>query len=79
MESRPLKISYLLFVDDTLIMCKADLDQIYNLGHILQCFKAISSLTVNLQKSKLVSVGQAPHQEELASIVNCNISSLPLK
>jgi len=52
LNNSPLKISHLLFADDTLIMCDADVDQIHNLNHILLCFEAISSLTVNLQKSE---------------------------
>jgi hypothetical protein len=66
------------FADDTLIMCSADRDQIYNLGHILICFEAISSLNVNLQKSILDTMGEVLHQEELADILSHNISSLPL-
>jgi hypothetical protein len=42
-----LEISH-LFADDTNIMCDAHWDQIYNLGHILLCFEAISSIKVNL-------------------------------
>jgi hypothetical protein len=67
-----------LFADDTLIMCDVDRDQIYNLGHILLCFEVIPGLKVNLRKSILVSVGEVLHQEELAGILTCNISFLPL-
>jgi len=73
-----LKISHLLFVDDTLIKCDANVDQIHNLDHILLCFEAISGLKVNLQKSELVAMGEVPYIEELANIFSCNISSLPL-
>jgi hypothetical protein len=34
-QQSPLKISHMLFADDTLIMCDADVDQIRNLDHIL--------------------------------------------
>jgi hypothetical protein len=74
-----LEISHLLFADDTLIMCDVDQDQILNLDHILLCFEAISGLKINLRKSKLVTVGHEPNQEELADILSCSISSLPLK
>lgn len=60
-------------------MSDAYRDQILNLGHILLCLVAISHLKVNLRKSKLVAVGKVQHQEELANILNCNKSSLPLK
>jgi hypothetical protein len=57
-------------------MCDADRDQTLNLGHILLCFEALSSLKIILWKSELVAVGHVPHQEELVDILNCNISSL---
>jgi hypothetical protein len=68
----PLGISHLLFADDTLVMC------IHNLDHILQCFEAISGLKVNLQKFEKVAMGEVLHIEELANILYCNTSSLPL-
>lgn len=48
------------FANDMLIMCDADRDQIYNLGHILLCLEAISGLKINLWKSELVAVGEVP-------------------
>jgi hypothetical protein len=48
-NNSPLEISHLLFANDTLIMCDADVDQIHNLDHSLLCFEAISGLKVNLQ------------------------------
>jgi len=42
-------------------------------------FESISRLKVNLQKSEFVTVGEVLHIEELASILYCNISSLPLR
>jgi hypothetical protein len=74
-----LEISHLLFTDDTLIMCDADVDQIHNLDHILLCFEAISGLKVNLKKFELVAVGEVPYIEGLANILGCNISSLLLR
>jgi hypothetical protein len=75
LNNTPLEISHLLFADDTLIMCDADMDQIHNLD---LCFEAISGLKVNLQKSELLAVGEVPYIEGLANILGCNISSLPL-
>lgn len=59
LNNSPLEISHLLFADDTLIMCDADVDQIHNLDHILLCSEAISGLKVNLKKSELVAVGRS--------------------
>jgi hypothetical protein len=74
-----LKVSHLLFADDTLIMCDANSEHIYNLDHILLCFEAISGLKINLQKSELVAVGEVPNIEELADILSCRISFFPMK
>jgi len=73
-----LQVSHLLFADDTLIMCDANSEHIYNLDHILLCL-AISELKINLQKSELVVVGEVPNIEELAAILSCRISSFPMK
>jgi hypothetical protein len=54
-------------------------DQIHNLDHILLSFDVISGLKVNFQNYELVVVGEVPHMEELTSILNCSISSLPMQ
>ena len=75
----PLLISHLLFADDTLIFCEADSDHIAHLRSILVWFEAISGLRVNLGKSELVQVGEVPFLEELADILGCQTSTLPMK
>jgi hypothetical protein len=60
-------------------MCDANVDHIHNLDHILLCFEAISGLKVNFQKSVVVAVGEVLLIEELANILYCNNSSLPLR
>jgi hypothetical protein len=52
-----LLVSHLLFVDDTMIFCEANLDHLYNLHYIFLCFKVVSELKINLAKSELVLVG----------------------
>lgn len=71
-----MEISHLLFADDTLIMCDVVTDQIHNLGLILLVFRVILGLKVNLRKSKLVTVGEVLHKEELVGILSVSISSL---
>ena len=50
-------VSHLLFVDDTLIFCDAELSQIANLRAILARFEEVLGLRINLGKSELVTVG----------------------
>jgi hypothetical protein len=75
----PLLISHLLFADNTLIFCEADSGHIAHLRSILVWFEAISGLRVNLGKSELVQVGEVPFLEELADILGCQTSTLPMK
>lgn len=60
-------ISHLLFVDDTLILCDPEPDQIGYLKCILLCFEAVSGLKIYLSKTEMVPVGVVPGIEELAA------------
>jgi hypothetical protein len=72
-------VSHLLFADDTLVFCGADASQIRHIGALLVCFEAVSGLKVNLPKSALVPVGSLDDVEQLAGLLGCGISPLPLK
>ncbi|XP_075645845.1 uncharacterized protein LOC142617023 [Castanea sativa] len=56
-EGRSLVVSHLLFAEDTLIFCGADLDQVLFLHMIFIWFEVVSGLKINLGKSELVPVG----------------------
>jgi len=79
--SRPpvINISHLLFADDTLVFYKASTSHLRYLHVLLFCFEAISGLKVNLAKSFLVHVGNVDNAAELATILGCGTSSLPMK
>ena len=77
-SNNSLMISNLLFADDTLIFCDADLDQIGYLKCTLLCFEAVSGLKVNLGKSEMVLIGDVPNIQELAAMLDCRISALPM-
>ncbi len=77
-NNNPLMISNLLFVDDTLIFCDADINQIGYLKCTLLCFEAVSGLRVNLGKSEMVPIGNVPNIQELAAMLECRISALPM-
>ncbi|XP_042983296.1 uncharacterized protein LOC122312700 [Carya illinoinensis] len=74
-----LNVSHLLFGDDTLILCEPDPDQICSLRALLLCFEVVSYLRVNLSKSEMVLVDPVHNLGELAAILGCNVSSLPMK
>jgi hypothetical protein len=68
-----------LFADDTLVFCEVNPSHLRYLHALLLCFEAVSGLKVNLAKSVLVPMGNVDNVVELANILGCGTSSLPLK
>ena len=62
-------MSHLLFADDTLVFCDADINHITALCGILSRFEVVSGLKINLGKSELVPVGDVPNLYELVEIL----------
>ena len=58
-----MKLSNLLFVDNTLILCEASKEPIECLSWTFMWFEAISTLKFNLEKSELTLVGEFPSLE----------------
>ena len=76
---RSLMVSHLLFVDDTLIFCDTNIDQMLILHMVLIWFEAVSSLKVNLGKSELVAMGAVHNMDLLVAVLGCKQGSLPMK
>jgi hypothetical protein len=74
-----LVVSHLLFANDTLIFYEVFPEQIKYVRLILLSFEAVSGLRVNLGKSKLVAIGEVDNIRELANILGCNVTALPMK
>jgi len=74
-----INISHLLFADDALVFCGASPKHLLYLRMLLLSFEAVSGLKINLDKSVLVLVGLVDNMDELAGILGCGVSSLPLK
>jgi len=74
-----INISHLLFADNTLVFCGANPDHLHYLRMLLLSFEAVSGLKINLDKSVLVLVGDVDNMDDLAGILGCGVSSLPLK
>ena len=52
-----LSVPHLLFADDTILFCDADITQIVYIQLLLTCFEAVTGLRVNLGKGEMVPVG----------------------
>jgi len=72
-------VSHLLFAEDTLIFCEANVEHFRNLRCLFLCFEVVLGLNINLSKSEIVHVGNVGDVEVLASILGCGVSSLLMK
>ena len=71
------KVSHLLFADDTLIFCEMSQDQLTYLCWLLMLFEACSGLKINLEKSKLIPVGRVSNAEVLVDELGCKMVISP--
>ncbi|WMV52976.1 hypothetical protein MTR67_046361 [Solanum verrucosum] len=74
-----MEITHLLYADDSLVFCGAEVSQIRHLRAILTIFEAISGLHVNWQKSCLFPVNQVNNMQGLVDNLGCQVASLPTK
>lgn len=70
-------IYHLLYVDDSLIFCSPDKEQLGLLRSILIWFEIVSGLRVNLKKSEMFSVGSGVDLSSLAEGWGCKVGYLP--
>ena len=70
-------ISHLRYVDDTLLFCDANKDQLKFLSWILMWFEALLGLRINLNKSEILPISSVDNALELAAELGCGIGSLP--
>uniref|UniRef100_A0A2N9ELX8 Reverse transcriptase domain-containing protein n=1 Tax=Fagus sylvatica TaxID=28930 RepID=A0A2N9ELX8_FAGSY len=72
------RISHLLFADDTIVFCDAVPQQVMHIRKVLSCFEAVTGLKVNLTKSEMVPVGVVDNMPYLADLLCCRIGALPM-
>ena len=77
-NSTGIRISHLLFADDTILFCDASREQIFSIRLVLTCFQAFTGLKVNVEKSEVVPIGEVSNIQTLANILQCRVGSLPM-
>ena len=70
-------MSHVLFVDDTLVFCDASKEHVEVLSWAFMWFEVVSSLKINLHKSKLIPMGVVLNFENLARVLGCKVGFLP--
>ena len=73
------RISHLLFADDTILFCDASREQLLSIRLALSCFPAFMGLKVNFGKSEIVPIGDVNNLEVLSNILHCRVGNLHMK
>ena len=73
-----IRISHLLFVDDTILFYDAFREQLLSIRLALTCFQAFIGLKVNVVKSEIILIGEVSIIQTLANILQCRVGSLDL-
>ena len=71
-------VTHLLFVDDTILFCDADVEQILHIRLLLLSFQAVIGLKVNVHKNEMVPIGEVDDVHALAEILDCKVGKLPM-
>nr|XP_009622259.1 uncharacterized protein LOC104113707 [Nicotiana tomentosiformis] len=71
------RVSHLLFVDDTLVFCDADMDQLIYLKQVLQWFQIVSGFKINIGKCEIFPVGEVANIDALSYVLRCKVGSFP--
>ena len=77
-NSTGIRISYLLFANDTILFCDASREQILSIRLVLSCFQAFIGLKVNVGKSEIVPIREVCKIQSLANILQCRVGSLAM-
>ena len=73
-----IRISHLLFADDTILFYDAFREKLLSIMLALTCFQAFIGLRVNVEKSEIVPIGEVSNIQTLANILQCRVGSLDL-
>lgn len=73
-------VSYLQYVDDTIILADASIDNLWSIKAILRGFELSLGLRVNFAKSALIGINSDPTFLDLScDFLHCKQESLPFK
>ncbi|XP_016177702.1 uncharacterized protein LOC107619990 [Arachis ipaensis] len=75
-----IELSHLQFADDTILFCPPETETIVNYKRLLRCFELMSGLSINFDKSNLISVN-CEHEwvEHVCGLLECKQAVLPVR
>ncbi|RVW44800.1 hypothetical protein CK203_112481 [Vitis vinifera] len=76
-REQAVKVTHLLFADDTIVFCEAKKEALLHLGWVLFWFEAASRLKINLDKSMVIPVGEVDGVMDMAAEIGCKVGQLP--
>ena len=71
-------VSHLLFADDIILFCDANVEQILHIRLLLLSFQAVTGLKVNVLKSEMVPIWEVDDVHALAKILGCSVGTLSM-
>ena len=77
-NSTSIRVSHLLFVNDTILFSDASREQILSIRLVLSCFQVFTGLKVNVRKSEIVFIKEVRNIQSLPNILQCRVGSLPM-
>ncbi|XP_015963081.1 uncharacterized protein LOC107487015 [Arachis duranensis] len=75
-----IELSHLQFADDTILFCPPETETIMNYKRLLRCFELMSGLSINFDKSSLISVNcEQEWVERGCRLLGCKQAVLPVR
>ena len=69
-------VSHLLFTNDTILFCDAEVEQVLHVRLLLLCFQAVTGLKVNVVKSEMVPIKEVNNMLALVEILGYRVGAL---
>ncbi|XP_016207963.1 uncharacterized protein LOC107648665 [Arachis ipaensis] len=75
-----IELSHLQFTDDTILFCPQETETLVNYKRLLRCFELMSGLSINFDKSSLISVNcEKEWMTNMCGLLGCAEATLPIR
>ena len=71
-------VSHLLFANDIILFCDAEVEQVLHVRLLLLCFQVVTGLKVNVAKSEMDPIGEVNNVHAFVEILGCRVGALPM-